>query len=302
MTPLPWPPEAAHYPDDAVRSFVAPASNWVLDFHGDPCGAGLAVFSDGNHHMALEAAVRAFAADHPQVGDVFYTTTPPAPLVDALKGNGLALGNLRINRKPDVFIGPDNIIGALADEGFLSNQLPFAESRGCVLLVRRGNPRGIAAIGDLLDDAVVLTCSNPVTERASFVVYEETAINLARAAGVDAEALVHKLTVAGPSTVHSQIIHHREVPEHIGAGRADAAIVYYHLALRYSRIFPDIFEFIDLGGILSEQPPTNTVTTRYHVGLVGDGGEWGRRFYDFMQDEAAQALYADHGLSPLCTR
>ena len=59
MTPLPWPPEAARYPDDAVRSFVAPGSNWVLDFHGDPHRAGLAIFSDGNHHMALEAVVRA---------------------------------------------------------------------------------------------------------------------------------------------------------------------------------------------------------------------------------------------------
>ncbi len=43
MSPLPWPPEAARYPDAGVRSFVAPASNWVLDFHGDPCAAGLAV-------------------------------------------------------------------------------------------------------------------------------------------------------------------------------------------------------------------------------------------------------------------
>ncbi len=300
MTHLPWPPEAAHYPDETVRGFVAPASNWVLDFHGDPCAAGLAVFSDGNHHMALEAAVRAFAVANPGVGDVFYTTTPPAPLVDAIKGNGLALGNLRINRKPNVFIGPDNIIGALAEDGLVSTHEPFAESRGCVLLVRKGNPRGITAIGDLLDDTVVLTCSNPVTEKASFSVYEDTAIQLARAAGVDADALVHKLTVAGPNTVHSQIIHHREVPEHIAADRADAAIIYYHLALRYSRVFPEIFEFVDLGGILAEQPPAASVTTRYHVGLVGDGGDWGSRFYDFMQDDTAQELYRDHGLVRLC--
>lgn len=296
MTVLPWPPEAARYPNDTVRSFVAPGSNWVLDFHGDPHRAGLAVFSDGNHHMALEAAVRAFLKAYPEAEDVFYTTTPPAPLIDALKGDGLALGNLRISRKPEVFIGPDNIIGGLADAGLVSRHAVFAESRGNALLVRRGNPKGIASVGDLLRDEITLTCSNPKSERASFEVYEMALRNLARATDADEAALVEKLSVAGPRTVHSQVIHHREVPELIGSGRADAAIIYYHLALRYSRIFPDIFEFVDLAGILTDAPTAGDPTTRYHVGLVGDGGEWGEKFVDFMQGEIAQQLYADHGL------
>jgi hypothetical protein len=74
---LPWPPEAARYPGDGVRLFAAPGSNIALDFHGDPATAGLAVFSDGNHHVALEAAVREFLHHHPGAGDVLYTTTPP---------------------------------------------------------------------------------------------------------------------------------------------------------------------------------------------------------------------------------
>ena len=300
MTHLPWPPEAARYPDDSVRSFVAPGSNWVLDFHGDPHRAGLAIFSDGNHHMALEAVVRAFLSANPEVGDVFYTTTPPAPLVDALKGDGLAIGNLRISRKPDIFIGPDNILAVLADAGLVGSQRVFAESRGNVLLVRRGNPRGIASVHDLLRDEITLTCSNPQSERASFEVYEAALRNLARAAGADEAALVEKLTVAGPRTVHSQVIHHREVPELIGAGRADAAIIYYHLALRYSRIFPEIFEFVDLAGILTDRPEAESPTTRYHIGLVGGGGEWGERFVDFMQGDAAQRLYEEHGLEGRC--
>ena len=157
MDPLSWPMEAARYPDESVRTFVAPSSNLALDFHGDPITAGLALFSDGNHHMALEATVRAFLAANPQVGDVFYTTTPPAPLVDALKGDGLALGNLRISRKPDVFIGPDNILEGLVEDGLVAGHVPFAESRGNVLLVRKGNPKGIDSIADLLSDDVTLT-------------------------------------------------------------------------------------------------------------------------------------------------
>jgi ABC-type molybdate transport system substrate-binding protein len=262
--------------------------------------AGLALFSDGNHHMALEASVRAFLAAHPKVGDVFYTTTPPAPLVDALKGDGLVIGNLRISRKPDVFIGPGNILDGLVEDGLMTVHVPFAESRGNVLLIRKGNPKGISSVADLLSDDVTLTCSNPVTEKASFGVYKEAICNLAQAAGINEDAIVAKLSAAGPRTVHSQIIHHREVPELIAAGHADAAVIYYHLALRYTRVFPDIFEFLDIGGILSGPRTTMNPTTRYHVGLVADGGQWGEHFVSFMQGDTAQHLYEEHGLSRLC--
>ncbi len=304
MTPsdssLSWPPEAAKYPDGNVRAFAAPGSNLVLDFHGDPTTANLAVFSDGNHHMALEASVRAFLAANPDVLDVFYTTTPPAPLVDALKGDGLALGNLCISRKPDVFIGPDNILDGLVKANLMTQHVPFAESRGNVILVRKGNPKDITAISDLLSDDVTVACSNPVTEKASYTVYAEAARGMAQETGTDGNALVGKLSTAGPKTVHSQIIHHREVPELIGAGHADAAIIYYHLALRYTRIFPDIFELVDMGGVLSGEASTMNPTTRYHIGLIADGGKWGERFVSFMQSNMAQSLYEEHGLLRLC--
>lgn len=297
--PLNWPPEAAQYPDDSVRAFAAPRSNLVLDFHGDPATAGLAVFSDGNHHMALEASVRAFLNANPAVGDVFYTTTPPAPLVDALKGEGLVLGNLRISRKPDVFIGPGNILDGLVDANLMTQHVAFAQSRGNVILVRKGNPKGIASVSDLLSDDVTVTCSNPVTEKASYEVYAETARGLAQETGTNGDAVLAKLATAGPKTVHSQIIHHREVPELIGSGHADAAIIYYHLALRYTRIFPDIFELVDIGGVLSgERSPSNS-TTRYHIGLVEGGGTWGEHFISFMQSNTVQRLYEEHGLQRL---
>ncbi len=294
--PLRWPDEAARYPGAEVRRFSAPGSNIALDFHGDPATAGLAVFSDGNHHMALEAVTRAFLAARPDVGDVFYTTTPPAILVDALKGDGLALGNLRISRKPDVFIGPADVVEGLFDTGLVSRHSPFAQSLGNVVLVRKGNPKGISSVSDLLGSDIVLACSNPVTEKASFSVYSSAVANWADAAGIGSQELIDKLSISGPGTVHSQRIHHREVPELLWTGRADAAVIYYHLALRYTRIFPDAFDFVDVGGILSDGDPGNHVTTRYHVGVVGDGGEWGSSFFDFIQEPEALGCYEHHGL------
>lgn len=291
--PLNWPAEAAQYPDASVRAFAAPGSNLVLDFHGDPMMAGLAVFSDGNHHMALEACVRAFLEANPSVGDVFYTTAPPAPLVDALKGDGLVIGNLRISRKPDVFIGPENILDGLVDAGLITQHIPFAESRGNVILVRKGNPKGIVSISDLLSNDITVTCSNPETEKASYSVYAEAAKGLA---GEDGDAVVAKLSTASAKTVHSQIIHHREVPELISRGFADAAIIYYHLALRYTRIFPEIFELIDISGVLSGKRSPLNPTTQYHIGLIADGGKWGENFVSFMQSNTAKNLYEEHGL------
>jgi len=72
--------------------------------------------------------------------------------------------------------------------------------------------------------------------------------------------------------------------------------IYYHLALRYTRIFPDLFEFADIGGVLSGQRKSGNPTTSYHIGLVADGGQWGERFVSFMQEDTAQRLYEEHGL------
>lgn len=296
---LDWPPEAARYPGADARRFAAPGSNLVLDFHGDPATAGLAVFSDGNHHMALEASIQAFVENYPDVGDVFYTTTPPAPLVDALKGDSLVIGNLRITRRPDVFIGPGNILDGVVEAGFMENHAAFAESRGNVILVRKGNPKGIGSLTDLLRDDVRFAISNPESEKASYVVYRDTLLGLAEGAGADADLLSGLVSTGHPRTVFSSTIHHREVPEMLFAGYADAAVIYYHLALRYTRIFPDIFELLSLGGVPDGSRDAGNLTTRYHIGMVGDGGQWGKAFVDFMKSDKAQRLYEEHGLQRL---
>lgn len=77
MPRLDWPDETvAVAGEEAPRRFHA-GSNPLADCHGDPCTADLAVLSDGNHHMARGAALRAFRADRPHVREVFYATTPP---------------------------------------------------------------------------------------------------------------------------------------------------------------------------------------------------------------------------------
>ncbi|MEE8352144.1 MAG: substrate-binding domain-containing protein [Rhodospirillales bacterium] len=279
--------------------FVDAGSNIVLDFHGDPDRARLVVFSDGNHHMALEESVATFVAANPEVEDVFYATTPPGPLLSALKKGVLHLGNLSLSVRPHVFIGPGDILQKMAADGLLESHAAFTESRGNVLLVRKGNPKAIEGVGDLMRGDVSIVISNPQTEKASFQVYCKTLVALAEEAGLNGQKMKSLLAGGGDRVCYSTTIHHREVPQILASGAADVAMVYYHLGLRYSRIFPDVFNFVPLGGTHDNPDPgPGHEITCYHIGMVGDGGEWGRVFADFMAGDAG-AIYERHGLRGL---
>lgn len=271
-------------------------TNICLDFHGDPCRAGLTIFSDGNHHMALEETIQAFLETHPEAQDVFYATTPPGVLVSYLKAGQLNLGNLVLSRQPDIFIGPDNILNTLQNEHYLDYHQCFMQSRGNVLLVRKGNPRCITSIAGLLEDCVRLFISNPDTEKASYQVYHDTLLGLARAQKLDGSDFI---TLLSDSTrmVYGQCIHHREAPQAVYDGTADAALVYYHLALRYTRIFPDQFEIVFLSGLAGEEgeSPSNLVTN-YHAGVLNIDNPYAQKFADFLFSEPTTAIYTQHGL------
>ncbi len=294
-----WPGESARPVAEGETRFVHAGSNIVLDFHGDPNRAHLVVFSDGNHHMALEESVATFLAANPNAEDVFYATTPPGPLVSALKKGALHLGNLSLSARPHVFIGPGDILQQMTADNFLESHTAFAESRGNVLLVRRGNPKKIEGVGDLMRGDITIAISNPQTEKASFQVYCNTLMALAEEAGLNGQEMKSLLAGGGERVCCSTTIHHREVPQMLASGVADVAMVYYHLGLRYSRIFPDVFDFVPLGGTHDNPDPgTAHEITRYHIGMVGDGGEWGRAFTDFMTGDAG-AIYERHGLRGL---
>jgi hypothetical protein len=290
---LPWPREWARDRSDRPVWFHA-GSNLCLDFHGDPA-APLAVFSDGNHHMALAETLSAFLEAVPETGDVFYATTPPGVLTQALSAGGFSLGNLFLGVRPHVFISPAPVLDSLLSAGHLGAYAPFMQSRGNVLLVRAGNPLGLRDARDLAHPEVRVFLSNPVTEKASHEVYAQTLARFAAAHGIRFDFL------EGPSTrvVYGERIHHREAPQAVHDDRADVAVLYYHLALRYTRIFPGEFEIVALeaGGWTEPSARAEQVLTDYHAGVIGDGGKWGNRLLEFLRTETVTGIYRHHGLT-----
>ena len=103
-------------------------SNVCLDFHGDPAGAQLVVFSDGNHHMALAECIETFVRRSPGLHDVSYTTTLPSVYLTLLKTGELSLGNLTLRVRPNVVIGPSYVVGRLHAEGEAGRPVPFPRS------------------------------------------------------------------------------------------------------------------------------------------------------------------------------
>lgn len=293
MTTLHWPVELAGDPDAAAERFVQRGSNICLDLHGDPQRAQLHVFSDGNHHMALEEALKTFLAQHPQAVDVFYATTPPRVIVQALCAGTIRIGNLLLPAKPHVFISPPQVLDSLVADGHMRAHRSFAANLGVALLVSKGNPKNIRGIADLARSDVRIFLSNPVTEAVSHEAYAATLRKVAARDGVQLEML--DSGNKNSRVIYGEAIHHREAPQCVACGRADVAVVYHHLALRYVRIFPTLFEMIALGRGAGNDP--DHATGALHIGMVADGGKWGRRLVEFMTSPAVGAIYEKHGLA-----
>ena len=286
---LNWPIEGSQANYSNSNQWNHAGSNICLDFHGDPLSAKLVVFSDGNHHMALQACCRAFLKSNPYVNDIFYATTPPRVILESVLQGGVLLGNLRLNILPHVFISPENILDKLVEKKQIASHQAFARSNGNVLLVKKGNPKSVTGIVDLLRDDVRLTISNPITENVSYEVYKQTLLDISIEQSLDTNAFSNLIDKDSARAVFGETIHHREVPQTIYEDNADVAVVYYHLALRYTRIFPDDFEIVKIES-------NANVVTDYHIGLMNESGEWGEKFLNFMFSNEALELYKEHGL------
>ena len=292
MSALEWPYEGARPLSPNGGRLAQAGSNVCLDLHGDPRAARLVVFSDGNHHMALEEALQAFLAGHPPVSDIFYATTPPRVIAEALKAGSVRVGNLAIAVTPHVFISPAQVLDRLVADGHMRSHRPFARSRGSALLVRKGNPKGVHGIADLERRDVRVFLSNPVTETVSYETYAETLRKVAARERIRLDFL--ESGSKSERVVHGESIHHREAPQCVADGKADVAVVFHHLALRYVRIFPDVFEMLPLGRGAGSDP--DHVTNTVHIGLVGNGGEWGAPLVEFMLGPRVAEIYGMHGL------
>jgi hypothetical protein len=283
-----------------------PTADLLHDLHGQISAADLMLSTEGNYHMALKDIWPSFLAKFPDapLANWFYSTSPPVPL-EQIANQRLQIGNLTLTCRPAVVVATRKVIEKLAPAGLAEGPvLPLYQDRGVVILVKKGNPQKIHTIWDLGRQGVRLVTPNPKLEPGAFQNYVGTLYHIAEhdkkpPPGMSAARLFELILQGGSHDPEKWLagarIHHRDLPWSVAYGRADAAIIYYHLGCYTQETFPDLFDLVPLGGNLSDPQPLQgtIITTRFLVRIKGD---WSPR-----QLEAREKL-VETLLSPEFTR
>src|SRR3954468_24414467 len=184
---LPWPLELPSPALAGASLYVSEKSNVVLDFHGSVQDPDLVIFMAGNQYPVLPdliAAFRRWIATRPEyagvkVERIFYATTPPGRLIDAMDSGQLLLGNLSIDVQPgklwpDVFMTGPRQQRRMRASKYVDEWSVYTRNKGMVLLVAAGNPKNIRGVADLMRQDVRVALSSPAREPASFESYSAT--------------------------------------------------------------------------------------------------------------------------------
>ncbi len=293
---VPWPSELPSPAAPNASVYVSEKSNIVLDFHGSVQDPDLVIFMAGNQYRAIPdmiAAFRAWLPSQPQFRSVraqrvFYATTPPGRLIDAMDSGELLLGNLSIDVRPgklwpDVFMTGPRQQRRLQSAKYVDNWWVYTRNRGAVLLVAAGNPKNIRGIGDLARDDVRVALSSPKREPASFESYSNTL--RAQGGAQFPERLLEKASTVSPAAVH-----HRENPQFIFDGIADVAPMYFHFGDYLKKHLPQHFDYVVL-------PAEGNFVDELAISILNQAPHRAAAaaWEEFMRSDAAADVYNRHG-------
>lgn len=271
--------------DDGLKipNLDNPTADLLWDFHGTLNECDVLLSTEGNYHMALHdiwpVFVDKFSSD--PLHNAFYITS--SPIITEQLQNGVAqFGNLYATCKPSVTVASKPLIDKLISSGVtVGSAYPIYQDRGEVILVKKGNPKHIKTVWDLGRKGIKLITPNMKLEAGSFNTYAETIYNIALndphpPKGWTADKLFDVL-FNGKSRepekwLEGARIHHRDEPWSVAYGKADAAVIIYHLGLFSKQTFPEIFDVVPLGGSVEHPEPLSgtKIGIREVVALKGN--------------------------------
>jgi len=291
-TPVADGPRLLQWPLDQARSkpeLTDQSGDRLYDLHGRVSNCrdmDLILSTEGNYNMALgeywqKVFLKKNAAD---IKSWYYTTSPPISL-DQIKNTSMTIGNLDMACRPQVVIANKKTMAKLAAAGMLDGKpVAIKQTRGNVLLVKKGNPKHIKSIWDLGRKDVHVVTPNPWNERGAFTNYTKSIYHIAQKdpnppKGWTADKLFAALFGANAKKgkwLYGDRIHHRDEPQAVAYGRADAAMIMYQLGHYTAVSFPDKFEIIPLGGSVEDpQPlPGSVIGTSFMARVKG---KWSAR-------------------------
>jgi ABC-type molybdate transport system substrate-binding protein len=252
--------------------------------------AELVLFMAGNQFMALPGLVAAFRRAHPEVGRIFYETLPPGLELRQILAGGARFQGRRIAVPPDVYttVSPQ-AVRRLAAAGLTSEDQCFVYLRNrLAIMVPAANPAGVRQVADLGREGVRVSQPDPEHENIA-----EHVLNMYRAAG--GEELVRRITrdKAEAGETSFTTVHHRQTPDRLLSGRADAGPV-WATEVAHAREQGLALDGVEPGPELDQRDAVEYFACPV---FAGRNQQAGRSFLEFLGSAEARSVFQDHGFT-----
>lgn len=263
-----------------------PGFDSIVDLVGNPVGADLHLFLNGNQFMVMPALLKAFQDQHPEYRQIFYETLPPGLLAQQIVAHGeIAIGSLQLVVLPDIYAAGRAEMQDL--QHALLEPQPYAANR-LALLVRPDNPKQIRGFHDLGRDDVRIAMPNPATEGIARLARH--ALVLAGGEPLAETVFEHKQQT-GSTLVTT--VHHRETIAWLENHRVDVGVVWQSEAAWASHTGRNVTE------VPLEDFSANPVGQYYVAGVQNAPHPQARdAFLAFLLGSVAQRLYQHYGFFP----
>jgi len=267
-------------------AFTVPPADTMADFHGSLDDPALILYASGNYFFAMPALVREFGDAYPAYrGRVFYETLPPGLLLKQLaEGGTITSGHLTFTVKPDVMMAEQRASEAWVKDGRLAAPVVSFATNDLTIMVPKGNPAGIAGLGDLARPELAIVMPNPAFEGVA----QQIRASLVKAGGETLARAVYDTKVASGTTVLTRI-HHRQTPWLLMQGIGQAGVTWTSEAVFQEQQGHPIAHVA-----IPEAQNTRAI---YSAAMVAGAAhaDAARAWLDFIRSDAAFARLAPYG-------
>ena len=248
--------------------------------------AELILFMAGNQFMVMDELLQTFKEEY-GIERIFYETLPPGLLLKQIL-EGAKFKDVELPRIPDVYssVSEDNM-RILKEKGYIDDYFVYLHNR-IVLMVRKGNPKGIKSIFDLAREDVVVSHPNPENEDiGKYIVQMYLEVG-----GEELRRKVMEEKAKRGSTIFTTV-HHRETPERILNGKADAGWVWATEVI-YAQMRGLPVEMVEVEIDMSDR-------VNYYIAKLKNAPnpENADKFLEFIKSDKAQKIYRKYGFVPL---
>ncbi len=250
--------------------------------------ADLVLFMAGNQFMVMEELLKVFQKAYPEIKKIFYETLPPGLELKQILAGGARFGDMEIRVTPDIYTAvSESAMQELVKKDLIKDYFIYLHNR-IVLMVPKGNPKGIKSVQDLARDDVRISQPGPLEDITRYIV------EMYRKAG--GEELVHRIMEEkrAEATTIFTLVHHRETPLRIVKGTVDVGPVWATEVIHAQNQGLPV-EMVEVGEDLDQRDKVN-----YYIAVLTNAPhiESAKKFLEFIKSADAQNIYAKYGFVP----